>query len=121
MQVREEKERVIAAMLCFFLGGLGVHKFYLRQTAAGVIYLLFFWTCIPSIIAFFEFLVLCFMSDREFNARYNSLLNPAEDQRQIRSATESTDTMYKLKKMYDDGLITAEEYEEKRRKLLNDI
>ena len=33
-------KRIIAAVLAFFLGGLGVHKFYLGINKVGVIYLL---------------------------------------------------------------------------------
>ncbi|MGM9508565.1 TM2 domain-containing protein [Larkinella sp. GY13] len=35
------KSKSTAALLAFFLGGLGIHKFYLRQTGWGVAYLLF--------------------------------------------------------------------------------
>lgn len=64
------KSKVAAALLAFFLGGFGVHKFYLGQIGQGVIYLLFFWTFIPAIIAFIEFIVLITMSDETFNARF---------------------------------------------------
>ena len=48
----------------------GVHKFYLGQIGLGVVYLLFCWTFIPSIIAFFEFIFFLIMSDDEFNRKY---------------------------------------------------
>lgn len=49
-----KKDKTTAWLLCFFLGGLGIHKFYLGQTAAGIFYILFCWTGIPLIISFFE-------------------------------------------------------------------
>ena len=64
------KSKTAAALLAFFLGGIGVHKFYLGQAGSGIVYLLFFWTFIPSIIAFIEFLMLLAMSDAEFNRRF---------------------------------------------------
>lgn len=55
-------------VLACFLGGLGLHKFYAGQTAAGVLYLLFCWTWIPAIIAFVEFIVaLCKTADARGN------------------------------------------------------
>ena len=65
-----EKSRVAAILLAFFLGGFGVHKFYLGRIGAGVIYLLFFWTFIPSIIAFIEMIIYITMSDEAFAAKY---------------------------------------------------
>ena len=45
-----EKNKIVAALLALFLGGFGVHKFYLKRIGTGVIYILFFWTFIPSLI-----------------------------------------------------------------------
>jgi TM2 domain-containing membrane protein YozV len=121
------KDRTVAILLCFFVGGFGIHKFYLGNNVAGVIYLLFCWTFIPSIIAFFEFFGLCFMPDREFNARFNyadpNLMGGGYQPSvpPARSSKDATSTLYELKKMYEDGIITAEEYEVKRRKMLDDI
>ena len=64
------KTRVSAALFAFFLGGLGGHKFYLNQVGMGIVYLIFFWTFIPAIIAFVEFILFLTMSDEEFNRKY---------------------------------------------------
>ncbi len=64
------KSRIAAALLAFFLGGLGIHKFYLGQVGLGIVYLIFFWTFIPAIIAFIEFIIFLAMSDETFSERY---------------------------------------------------
>lgn len=60
-----------AALLALFLGGLGVHRFYLGQPFVGLIYLLFCWTFIPAIVAFVEGIVFLCQSDQSFNRTYN--------------------------------------------------
>jgi TM2 domain/Short C-terminal domain len=122
------RNRTAAILICFFGGYFGVHKFYLGQNVQGILYLIFCWTCIPALISFFEFLGLCFMSDREFDARFNynpepNTLAQGSSHRvaPVRSKQEATSTLYELKKLYEDGIITAEEYEVKRRKMLDDI
>lgn len=64
------KNRITAVLLAFFLGGIGAHKFYLGRTGAGILYLIFFWTFIPAIIAFVEFIIYLTMSDEAFAAKY---------------------------------------------------
>lgn len=49
-----KKNNTTAVLLALFLGGLGIHKFYLGQSGMGILYLLFCWTYIPAIVAFFE-------------------------------------------------------------------
>ena len=66
------KDRRKTAMLSLFVGGLGIHKFYLGKIVQGILYLLFFWTFIPTIISFIEFLILFTMTDDKFNTLYNS-------------------------------------------------
>lgn len=66
------KSKAAAAILALFLGGFGVHKFYLGRIGAGLLYLLFCWTFIPAIIAFIEFIIYLTMTDEAFSAKYSS-------------------------------------------------
>jgi TM2 domain-containing membrane protein YozV len=54
---RAKKSTTVAVLLALFLGGFGAHRFYLNKIISGVIYILFFWTFIPAIIALIE----CFL------------------------------------------------------------
>lgn len=68
----EKRNKLIAALLAIFLGGLGIHKFYLGEIFVGIIYILFCWTGIPSIIAFIEGIVYLCKSNEKFDAQYNN-------------------------------------------------
>jgi len=57
-------------MLALFLGGLGIHKFYLNRPGWGLVYLLLCWTFIPAIVGFFEGLGYLFSSDEAFAQKY---------------------------------------------------
>jgi len=64
------KSRVVAAILAFFLGGIGIHKFYTGRIGWGIVYILFCWTWIPLIVAIIEGIIYLCMTDKEFNAKY---------------------------------------------------
>lgn len=66
------KSRVTAAVLAFFLGGIGVHKFYCGKVGLGFLYLFFFWTWIPALVALVEGIVFLTGSstDEEFTRKY---------------------------------------------------
>jgi TM2 domain-containing membrane protein YozV len=51
---RARKDEVIGVLLAVFLGGLGIHHFYLRRDGLGILYLVFSWTGIPMVIAWIE-------------------------------------------------------------------
>lgn len=79
VQIAGEKNKIVAALLAFFLGGLGIHKFYLGCNKAGIIMLLVsiigvFLLAIPTlvigIIAFIEFIIYLTKSDADFDAIY---------------------------------------------------
>jgi TM2 domain-containing membrane protein YozV/RNA polymerase subunit RPABC4/transcription elongation factor Spt4 len=63
--------KTTAGLLAIFLGTVGVHKFYLGQTGMGILYLLFCWTGVPSIVALIEGIIYLTMSDAEFAQKYH--------------------------------------------------
>lgn len=67
----DKKDKTIAAILAFFLGGIGIHKFYLQQGTSGVIRLLFCWTFIPAFLGLFDGIGLLMSSQDDFDQRYN--------------------------------------------------
>jgi len=116
------KQKIVALLLCWFFGWLGAHKFYLGQTGFGILYVLFSWTLIPGLVAFVEFWILLFMSEVEFNRQFNRQLYPSGSLgKTVASASEATQALMDLKNLYDAGIITPEEYEEKRRNLLRQL
>jgi len=70
------KSKTTAGILALLLGGIGVHKFYLGKTGAGILYLVFFWTYIPAIVGFVEGIVYLTMSEEDFYRKYAKELTP---------------------------------------------
>jgi TM2 domain-containing membrane protein YozV/type II secretory pathway pseudopilin PulG len=68
---RTPLNKTALVLLTFFLGGLGVHKFYLGKYVQGVFYLLFCWTFIPGLIALVEFFIYAFTSSETLDKRYS--------------------------------------------------
>lgn len=66
------KDKTTTGILALFLGGLWVHKFYLWNSGIWILYLLFCWTFIPSIIWIIEGIIFLSMSENEFNKKYNT-------------------------------------------------
>jgi len=74
-----DKNRIVAALLAFVLGGIGIHKFYLGKTTAGVLMLLggtVGWITFGIIlglvwlIAFIEFIIYLLKTDGDFHRDY---------------------------------------------------
>lgn len=40
MPMHSQKSKVVALLLCLFLGGLGIHRFYVGKIGTGILYLL---------------------------------------------------------------------------------
>lgn len=64
------KSKTTAVLLAFFLGGLGIHRFYLKETGMGILYLLT--AGLLGIGTLIDFIRLLVMKEDDFNAKYNS-------------------------------------------------
>ena len=68
MSKESDKKRLVAFLLCFFLGFLGVHRFYVNKTGSGILQLvtlggLGLWALIDTIM------ILCgAFKDKQGNA-----------------------------------------------------
>ncbi len=68
------KSKIAAGLLGIFLGGLGIHKFYLGHIGSGIAYIVFCWTCIPAFIGFIEGIVYLCSSDENFQMKHHMRL-----------------------------------------------
>ena len=64
------QKKLVQSALAIFLGSLGAHKFYQGKTLQGVMYLLFFWTTLPTWISFIEGVRYLFMPVEDFYEQY---------------------------------------------------
>jgi len=117
------KDKTTAALIAFFLGGFGAHRFYLGQTGLGFLYLVFCWTLIPAVIALIDFIVFLAMSKESFDLKYNRIYfsqpiihnyvptspNPQKD---------VTNEIERLHGLMEKGILTITEFEDVKRKLL---
>ncbi|HYE27694.1 MAG TPA: TM2 domain-containing protein [Allosphingosinicella sp.] len=72
-----DRNKYVAALLAFFVGPLGIHRFYLGRIGSGTAMLLLSCTVIGLIVsapwALIDAIRYLFMSDREFAVRYARL------------------------------------------------
>jgi TM2 domain-containing membrane protein YozV len=48
------RDELVGVLLAVFLGGFGIHHFYLRRNGLGFVYLLFSWTGITTILGWID-------------------------------------------------------------------
>jgi TM2 domain-containing membrane protein YozV len=65
-----QSKRILCGILAILLGGLGVHKFMLGMTKAGIIQLILGFCCIGGIIGIIEGIIYLTKTDEEFTQIY---------------------------------------------------
>lgn len=96
------RNKYIAGLLAFFLGGYGIHRFYLRKNIAGLFYILFCWTLIPWIIGIIEAIRFFVMSREKFDMRYNTDTKTATENVSQRRAEQAHEESFVWDTCEDD-------------------
>lgn len=69
-----DRNKYVAALLAFFFGTLGIHRFYLGRTGSGIVMVLLTLTFVGIVVtciwAFVDMIRYLVMSDAEFAQRY---------------------------------------------------
>lgn len=66
------KNRFLAVIFALVLGSFGLHKFYLGKPRLGLMYLVFFWTRVPAIVALVDIVILLVTPQEKFDQKYNT-------------------------------------------------
>ena len=107
-------KRITYALFAILLGGIGVHKFYVKEHGWGIIYLLFCWTYIPVILGIIEGIIALSSTDKEFCEKYE-----IEDDALTDNANKDyLSELNSLNELKDKGIISKEEFTAKKRLLL---
>lgn len=67
-----EKDKIVAGLLAIFLGGLGIHYFYMGKTVAGILSIVFtLVSCgIWQVVMFIQGVLMLTMTDEAFRGKY---------------------------------------------------
>lgn len=76
MAPTSDKSKIVAGILALFLGGLGIHKFYVGSWGWGIVYILLFWTYIPALVALVEAIRYFILPDEKFKTKAAALKGP---------------------------------------------
>jgi len=138
------KNKTTAGLLAIFLGWLGVHKFYLDRAAQGILYIVFIWTFIPLVVSIIEGIIYLTMTEEAFNLKYNMPKTPfvypgfatgqqainvnvnngggnLETNKQPSDKLPITEQIQKLYKLKLEGILSEDEFSEKKKKLLEAV
>ena len=126
----EGKNMVVAYLLWFFLGYFGIHRFYLGKVGSGLAQLLLMiigWVTSFIFIGFFLIAAwfIWWLLDAYFVQQYvtdfNNSIGVKNSTVVVNKSVSSTDDLDKLERLHDlkeKGIITEEEFEEKRSEIM---
>ena len=120
MNETNKKDKTLAGLLALFAGSLGIHHFYLGNGGMGLLHLLFCWFPVTWIVALVDAVQLFTRPQHEFDRRYNPHLLQRNEPKTINATPVNVaDEIYKLDLLFKRGVITFEEFEKRKAKLLD--
>ena len=81
------KERIVASILAIFVGGLGIHRFYLGQIGRGILCILTF--PISTIVAPIIGIIWLLSSEESFNQKFNAQRIQLEQLKTMKDAVDN--------------------------------
>ncbi len=115
------KKKWVAAMLAFFFGIFGIHRFYLEQRNLGILYISLFFLgafilpgfdqliAIPAILGFVDFLIFLAMSRDTFDEKYNKDVLLRKQHQQNIARAKANDPKRLLNKQRDEYVNKAQD------------
>ena len=90
------KSKLVALLLCFFLGGWGVHRFYVGKIGTGILYLLTGGLFLIGIIVDFVNILTNNFKDRQGHLISLWRLDDFDDEKQKEKAAQKTNQSWQI-------------------------
>jgi len=123
MDTPSPKSRLVALVLVIFLGMFGAHRFYAGKTGSAIAQLIltltFFGMIVSGIWVFIDFLLILFGGFADGKGAKMSDWNGTALSAPTASGVGVADELAKYADLKQKGMLTDEEYEAKKKQLLN--
>ncbi|MEM1369313.1 MAG: SHOCT domain-containing protein [Cyanobacteria bacterium P01_H01_bin.15] len=120
-QPKSRKVAIALALTSAVTPVSGFHKFYLGQPVWGTLYVLLSVTQVPRIASAFEAVWFALQAQEKFEQRFNGLEPEQISSFKPQEVEAIAQALRHLDDLRAEGLLTEQEFEQKRRQLLDKI
>ena len=108
-----EKDWITTLLLCIFVGGLGIHRFYVGKKGTGILYLF-----TGGVLGIGTIIDLITIVCGDFTDIEGKIITNNKKTNQTYNSTNSAKELKQYKELLDSGVITQEEFERKKKQIL---